>query len=167
MKAKNCLMIFMVCGLLALSITIVMLNELDKKMERMGLLYVRYSDDLSIHTKSEHSARKTGNKVYLFLLDKLKLRINREKMNRCIRDLYPRKHSKGGVRGDPVSIIAHRPSTQLPAVHFNYLIYYLSQSLNNQILLVMILYSPIKHIIYHYSLKWLIRWGLYIYYLVE
>lgn len=42
----------------------IMLNELDKEMERRGLLYVRYADDFSIYTKSEHSARKTGNTIY-------------------------------------------------------------------------------------------------------
>ena len=57
----------------------IMLNELDKEMERRGLLYVRYADDFSIYTKSEHSARKIGNTIYLFLKNKLKLPINREK----------------------------------------------------------------------------------------
>ena len=57
----------------------IMLNELDKEMERRGLLYVRYADDFSIYTKSEHSARKIGNTIYLFLINKLKLPINREK----------------------------------------------------------------------------------------
>ena len=32
----------------------IMLNELDKEMERQGLRYVRYADDFSIYTKSEH-----------------------------------------------------------------------------------------------------------------
>ncbi|MEI6696457.1 MAG: group II intron reverse transcriptase/maturase [Bacteroidota bacterium] len=57
----------------------IMLNELDKEMEMQGLRYVRYADDFSIYTKSNHTARKTGNKIYLFLKDKLKLPINREK----------------------------------------------------------------------------------------
>ena len=57
----------------------IMLNELDKEMEKQGLRYVRYADDFSIYTKSNHTARKTGNKIYLFLKDKLKLPINREK----------------------------------------------------------------------------------------
>ena len=48
-------------------------------MERRGLLYVRYADDFSIYTKSEHSARKIGKTIYLFLKNKLKLPINREK----------------------------------------------------------------------------------------
>ena len=57
----------------------IMLNELDKEMEKQGLRYVRYADDFSIYTKSNHTARKTGNKIYFFLKDKLKLPINREK----------------------------------------------------------------------------------------
>ena len=42
-------------------------------------IYVRYADDFSIYTKSEHTARKIGNSIYLFLRDKLKLPINQEK----------------------------------------------------------------------------------------
>ncbi len=57
----------------------IMLNELDKEMEKQGLRYVRYADDFSIFTKSNYAARKTGNNIYLFLKNKLKLPINREK----------------------------------------------------------------------------------------
>jgi len=57
----------------------IMLNELDTEMEKQGLRYVRYADDFSIYTKSEHTARKIGNSIYLFLRNKLKLPINREK----------------------------------------------------------------------------------------
>ena len=61
----------------------IMLNELDKEMERQGLRYVRYADDFSIYTKSNQSARKIGNNLYLFLKNKLKLPINREKSGIC------------------------------------------------------------------------------------
>ncbi|HEX8607028.1 MAG TPA: group II intron reverse transcriptase/maturase, partial [Pedobacter sp.] len=57
----------------------IMLHELDKEMEQQGLKYVRYADDFSIYCKSNHAARKTGNKVFLYLKNKLKLPINREK----------------------------------------------------------------------------------------
>ena len=57
----------------------IMLHELDKEMERLGLRYVRYADDFSIYCKSEKQAREAGNNIYLFLRDKLKLPINREK----------------------------------------------------------------------------------------
>ena len=57
----------------------ILLHELDKELEKQGLQYVRYADDFSIYTKSKSAARKVGNSIYLFLKDKLKLPINREK----------------------------------------------------------------------------------------
>jgi len=57
----------------------IMLNILDKELGKQGLRYVRYADDFSIYTKSNQTARKIGNNIYLFLKNKLKLPINREK----------------------------------------------------------------------------------------
>ena len=57
----------------------IMLNELDKELERQGLRYVRYADDFSIYTKDKATAKEVGNSIYLFLQNKLKLSINREK----------------------------------------------------------------------------------------
>ena len=57
----------------------IMLHELDKWLEKQGLRYVRYADDFSVYTKTKAEARKVGNNIYLFLKDKLKLPINREK----------------------------------------------------------------------------------------
>ena len=57
----------------------IILDELDKEMARQGLRYVRYADDFSVYTKSNYVARQTGNNIYLFLKNKLKLPINREK----------------------------------------------------------------------------------------
>lgn len=57
----------------------IVLHELDKEMERLGLLFVRYADDFSIYCKTKTEARKAGNTVYLFLKNRLKLPINREK----------------------------------------------------------------------------------------
>lgn len=57
----------------------IMLHELDKELERGQHKYVRYADDFSIYTKSKAEAKKTGNEIFLFLQNKLKLQINREK----------------------------------------------------------------------------------------
>jgi len=57
----------------------IVLNELDRELERQGLHFVRYADDFSIYLKTKTSARKVGNKVFRFLKRKLKLPINREK----------------------------------------------------------------------------------------
>jgi len=56
-----------------------MLDELDKELARRGHRYVRYADDFSIYAKSKLEARRIGNAIYVFLRDKLKLPINREK----------------------------------------------------------------------------------------
>lgn len=57
----------------------ILLHELDKELEKQGHRYVRYADDFSVYTKSKTTARKVGNSIYLFLKNKLKLSINREK----------------------------------------------------------------------------------------
>lgn len=57
----------------------ILLDLLDKELERRNLKYVRYADDFSIYAKSKREARKVGNEIYLFLRDKLKLPINKEK----------------------------------------------------------------------------------------
>jgi group II intron reverse transcriptase/maturase len=57
----------------------IMLHELDTEMEKRGLRFVRYADDFSIYCKTRQEARTIGNSIYVFLRDKLKLPINREK----------------------------------------------------------------------------------------
>ena len=57
----------------------IMLDQLDKYLEKCGLKFIRYADDFSIYTKSKTEARKIGNEVYVFLRDKLELQINKEK----------------------------------------------------------------------------------------
>jgi len=57
----------------------IMLDQLDKHLEKRGLRFIRYADDFSIYTKSKSEARTIGNEVYLFLRDKLALKINRNK----------------------------------------------------------------------------------------
>ena len=57
----------------------IMLHELDMEMEWRKLRFVRYADDFSIYCKTEREARNTGNRIFLYLRDKLKLPINRGK----------------------------------------------------------------------------------------
>ena len=57
----------------------IMLDQLDKYLKDEGHRFVRYADDFSIYTKSKAEARKIGNKVFLYLKDRLDLPINREK----------------------------------------------------------------------------------------
>ena len=57
----------------------ILLNEIDKELEKRGHRYIRYADDFSIYVKSKKAAKRVGNSVYKFLRDKLHLPINREK----------------------------------------------------------------------------------------
>ena len=57
----------------------IMLHELDKELERLGLRYIRYADDFSIYTKSKSKAHETDRKIQVFLKNKLKLPVNKEK----------------------------------------------------------------------------------------
>lgn len=57
----------------------ILLNELDKKLESMGVKYIRYADDFSLYFQEESEARRVGNVIYLYLRDSLHLPINREK----------------------------------------------------------------------------------------
>lgn len=57
----------------------ILLNELDKELEKRGHRYVRYADDFSIYVRSKAAAKRVGNSIYCFLRDRLKLPINRDK----------------------------------------------------------------------------------------
>lgn len=57
----------------------VMLNELDKELERRGHRFVRYADDCMIFCKSRKSAERTLKNIIPFIEGKLFLKVNREK----------------------------------------------------------------------------------------
>ncbi|MDP5275298.1 group II intron reverse transcriptase/maturase [Chengkuizengella axinellae] len=57
----------------------IMLNELDKELERRGHRFVRYADDLLIFCKSRRSAERTLKNILPFIEKKLFLKVNREK----------------------------------------------------------------------------------------
>lgn len=57
----------------------IMLNELDHQLERRGILFVRYADDMLLFAKSKRSAERILEHILPFIEDKLRLRVNREK----------------------------------------------------------------------------------------
>ncbi len=57
----------------------VMLNELDKELEKRGHRFVRYADDLVILCRSKRSAERTLANIVPYIEKKLFLRVNREK----------------------------------------------------------------------------------------
>jgi RNA-directed DNA polymerase len=57
----------------------IILDQLDKELQRMQLKFIRYADDFSIYTKNKQTARKIERTISQFVNNKLKLSINREK----------------------------------------------------------------------------------------
>lgn len=57
----------------------VMLNELDKELEKRGHKFVRYADDLMIFCKSEKSGHRTLKNILPYIEEKLFLKVNMEK----------------------------------------------------------------------------------------
>ena len=56
-----------------------MLDELDKELERRGHNFVRYADDCNIYVRSRRAGERVMASVEAFLGRRLKLKINREK----------------------------------------------------------------------------------------
>lgn len=57
----------------------IMLNELDKELERRGHRFVRYADDCTIFCKSRKAAERTLENIVPFIEKKLFLKVNRDK----------------------------------------------------------------------------------------
>lgn len=57
----------------------IMLNELDKELERRGIRFVRYADDMLLFAKCRRSAERILSNILPYIEKKLKLRVNREK----------------------------------------------------------------------------------------
>ena len=57
----------------------IMLNELDKELEKRGLNFVRYADDCLILVKSEKAANRVMESITKFITKKLGLKVNIEK----------------------------------------------------------------------------------------
>jgi RNA-directed DNA polymerase len=56
-----------------------LLDDLDKELERRGHTFCRYADDCNIYVRSEAAGQRVMASVTQFLEAKLKLRVNREK----------------------------------------------------------------------------------------
>jgi RNA-directed DNA polymerase len=57
----------------------VLLDELDKELERRGHCFVRYADDCNIYVRSRHAGERVLTSLERFLSKRLRLTVNREK----------------------------------------------------------------------------------------
>jgi RNA-directed DNA polymerase len=56
-----------------------MLDDLDRELERRGLRFVRYADDCNIYVRSRRAGERVMQSITRFLTDKLKLKVNESK----------------------------------------------------------------------------------------
>ena len=57
----------------------IVLDELDKELERRGLRFVRYADDVAIYVRTPKAAERVKRSVSRFITGRLKLVVNEEK----------------------------------------------------------------------------------------
>jgi RNA-directed DNA polymerase len=57
----------------------IVLDELDKELERRGHAFVRYADDCNIYVRSERAGQRTMKAITDFIERKLKLKVNQSK----------------------------------------------------------------------------------------
>jgi len=61
----------------------IVLDELDKELERRGHCFVRYADDFSIYVRSQKAGERVKKSISTFIANKLKLKVNEEKSVVC------------------------------------------------------------------------------------
>lgn len=57
----------------------ILLDDLDRELEKRGHRFVRYADDCNIYVKSERAGQRVMNSVRQYLEQKLSLRVNEQK----------------------------------------------------------------------------------------
>ncbi len=61
----------------------IVLDELDKELEKRGHCFVRYADDFSIFVRSQRAGERVKESISAYLTTKLKLKVNQEKSVCC------------------------------------------------------------------------------------
>ncbi len=71
--------IFCVQGVLSPLLSNLVLDELDRELERRGHRFVRYADDSNIYVRSERAGQRVMESITRFITQKLKLKVNEAK----------------------------------------------------------------------------------------
>lgn len=61
----------------------IVLDELDKELEKRGHTYVRYADDCNIYLNTERAAKRVCTSITKYLEDHMLLKVNQEKTKIC------------------------------------------------------------------------------------
>src|ERR1700757_2532452 len=70
---------FCVKGVISPLLSNLVLDELDRELERRGLRFVRYADDCNIYVRSERAGQRVMKSITQFIMQKLKLKVNETK----------------------------------------------------------------------------------------
>src|SRR5690625_4597551 len=57
----------------------IVLDELDRELEKRGHKFVRYADDCNIYVRTKKAGRRVMKSITSFIEEKLKLKVNRYK----------------------------------------------------------------------------------------
>ena len=71
--------IFCVQGVLSPLLSNLVLDELDRELERRGHRFVRYADDCNIYVRSERAGHRVMESITQFITQELKLKVNEAK----------------------------------------------------------------------------------------
>jgi len=73
----------------------IVLDELDRELERRGLRFARYADDSNIYVRSQRAGERVMESITRFIATKLKLKVNQQKsaVGHGIQ-LHERRHTK-------------------------------------------------------------------------
>ena len=61
----------------------IVLDELDKELERRGHAFTRYADDMRIFVRSREAAKRVEKSITVYIEKRLRLRVNQEKSQIC------------------------------------------------------------------------------------
>jgi len=92
----------------------ILLDELDRELEKRGHRFCRYADDCNIYLQTRRSAERVMNSVTRFLEQKLKLKVNRQKSavdrpwNRTFLGYSMTSHKQPKLRVAPASVKRHK-----------------------------------------------------------
>src|SRR3982751_6545895 len=70
---------FCVRGVISPLLSNLVLDELDRELERRGLRFVRYADDCNIYVRSEQAGQRVMTSITRFIAQKLRLKVNETK----------------------------------------------------------------------------------------
>ena len=92
----------------------ILLDELDKELERRGHRFCRYADDCNIYLQSKRSAERVMTSVTQYLEEELKLKVNRSKSavdrpwKRSFLGYSMTIHKKPRLKVAPASVKRHK-----------------------------------------------------------